>query len=182
MASACSGPAACTACHAPESNRPLRLAGGTPLKTPFGTFYAPNISPDPDTGIGAWRPVDFVNAVQRGIGVHNEHLYPALPYTSYQRMRVEDGLNLFAYLETLEPVRNAARRHELPLPFGIRPGLGLWKLLYLDRRPFRPNPQASEEVSRGAYLVVGPGHCGECHAPRDLFGGIISSRCLAGRG
>src|SRR4051794_7144953 len=78
MASACSGPAACTACHSPESNRPLRLAGGTPLKTPFGTFYAPNISPDPDTGIGAWRPVDFVNAVPRGIGVHNEHLVPGL--------------------------------------------------------------------------------------------------------
>src|SRR5918912_3162003 len=170
----------CTACHAPEADRPLRLAGGAPLKTPFGTFYAPNISPDPDTGIGAWRPVDFVNAVQRGIGVHNEHLYPALPYTSYQRMRVEDVLDLFAYLKTLEPVRNAPRPHELPFPFDIRRGLGLWKLLYLDGRPFQPDAQASEEVNRGAYLVIGPGHCGECHTPRDRFGGMMVSRWLAG--
>ncbi len=170
----------CTACHAPNRDAPLRLAGGPSLKSPFGTFYAPNISPDPETGIGAWRPVDFVNAVQRGIGVRGEHLYPALPYTSYQRMRVEDVLDLFAYLKTLEPVRNVARPHDLPFPFNIRRGLGLWKLLYVDGRPFRPDPQASEEVNRGAYLVIGPGHCGECHTPRDRFGGMMVSRWLAG--
>ena len=170
----------CTACHAPKADAPLRLAGGMSLKTPFGTFYAPNISPDPDSGIGRWQPVDFVNAVQRGIGIRGEHLYPAFPYTSYQRMRVEDVLDLFAYLKTLEPVRNASRAHELPFPFNIRRGLGVWKLLYLDGRPFRPDPQTSEEVNRGAYLVVGPGHCGECHTPRNLFGGMQTSRWLAG--
>ena len=170
----------CTACHAPNRDAPLRLAGGPSLKSPFGTFYAPNISPDPETGIGAWRPVDFVNAVQRGIGMRGEHLYPALPYTSYQRMRVEDVLDLFAYLKTLEPVRNVARPHDLPFPFNIRRGVGLWKLAFLDVKPFTPDPNHSASWNRGAYLVNGPGHCAECHSERNAAGAVITERRFAG--
>jgi mono/diheme cytochrome c family protein len=173
--------AGCASCHAaPGQDDPFRLAGGLALKSPFGTFHAPNISPDPVHGIGGWTDLDFANAMMRGIGPGGEHLYPAFPYTSYQRMRLEDVLDLKAFIDTLDPVAGEAPRHDLPFPFTIRRGLGLWKLLYLDGEPFVPDPAASEEINRGAYLVRGPGHCGECHTPRDMLGGMQPAHYLAG--
>jgi mono/diheme cytochrome c family protein len=171
----------CAGCHAkPGAGDPLNLAGGLALASPFGTFHVPNISPDPETGIGGWSTLDLVNAMQRGVSPSDHHLYPAFPYTSYQRMRVEDVIDLKAFLDTLQPVSNAVPPHELPFPFNIRRGLGLWKLLYLDGKHFEPDPAVDEAINRGAYLVQGPGHCGECHTPRDVFGGLQRGKWLSG--
>jgi len=133
------------------------LAGGRCLKTPFGVFHVPNISPDKETGIGNWTTVDFVNAMKHGIGPGGEHLYPAFPYSSYQRMTYEDLIDLKAYLDTLPAVKNEVPPHELSFPFNIRRGLGLWQILYVDGKGFTPDAKANAELNRGAYLVMGPG-------------------------
>jgi len=175
--------AGCASCHAApkaEGEDKLRLAGGLRLKTPFGTFVAPNISPDPADGIGRWSDLDFANAVLRGVSPAGGHYYPAFPYLSYQRMPIEDVLDLKAFLDTLPAVAGTAPPHELPLPFRLRRGLGLWKRLFMDYRGFEPDPGASDQVNRGAYLVTGPGHCGECHTPRSALGGPKADQALAG--
>jgi mono/diheme cytochrome c family protein len=176
----------CAACHTtprPGPKRkaePVRLGGGLALATAFGTFKVPNISPDPEHGIGAWSEEAFINAMLRGIGRNGEHLYPSFPYTSYQRMTLDDVRDLYAFLKTLPADARPSEPHALSFPFNIRRGLGLWKLLYLDGRPFPPDPGKSAEHNRGAYLVEGPGHCGECHSPRDVLGGIITGQRFAG--
>lgn len=171
----------CTSCHAtPKQDDHRRLGGGLALATPFGTFKVPNISPDPRHGIGAWSEQAFINAMLRGAGPNGEHLYPAFPYTSYQRMALDDVRDLFAFLKSLPAETRASEPHVLPFPFNIRRGLGLWKRLYLDGRTFAPDPTKSAALNRGAYLVEGPGHCAECHSPRDAFGGIIPDRRFAG--
>jgi mono/diheme cytochrome c family protein len=173
----------CESCHAAQGatgDDQLKLGGGQALVTPFGTFHVPNISPDPDHGIGKWTSADFVAAMKFGVAPGGVHLYPAFPYTSYQRMRVEDIIDLKAFLDTLPKVATPSLPHELPFPFNIRRGLGLWKLLYVDGRVFEPDPAASEKVNHGAYLVEGPGHCGECHTPRNLIGGPKSGSEFAG--
>ncbi len=174
----------CASCHADPSltdtSKATEMGGGLALGSPFGTFYAPNISPDKEHGIGNWSTLDFVNAVKFGVAPGGTHLYPAFPYYSYQRMTLEDILDLKAYLDTLPPVANQPPATDLPFPFNIRRGVGLWKLLYIDGKTFEPDPDASEEVNHGAYLVRGPGHCGECHTPRNLILGPDESRELAG--
>jgi mono/diheme cytochrome c family protein len=171
----------CASCHAiPKQEDSHRLGGGLALKTPFGKFYAPNLSPDPTHGIGAWSEEAFVNAMLRGVGRNSEHLYPAFPYTSYQRMALDDVRDLFAFLRTLPADATPSRPHELPFPFNIRRGLGLWKWRYLDGRMFVPDASKSPELNRGAYLVEGPSHCAECHSGRDLLGGIIPAQRFAG--
>lgn len=173
--------AGCASCHAaPGSDDRLSLAGGMEFVTEFGTFRAPNISPDPDAGIGGWSTPQFVNAVMRGVSPDGEHYYPAFPYSSYQRMKVQDVVDLKAFMDTLPAVAVAAPGHDIPFPFNIRRGLGLWKLIYIDRQPFQPDPDLSEEENRGAYLVEGPGHCNECHTPRDMLGGLDYTRRLSG--
>ena len=131
-------------------------------------------------GIGSWSLADFVNAMKHGVRPDGAHLYPAFPYPSYQRMKIEDIIDLKAFLDTLPPVATDAPPHELPFPYNIRRGIGLWKLLYVDGKTFTPDPRASDQINRGAYLVTGPGHCGECHSPRNAFGGVIASRALSG--
>lgn len=171
----------CASCHAtPKQDDHRRLGGGLALETPFGTFKVPNISSDAQFGIGAWPEDAFVNAMLRGIGRNGEHLYPAFPYTSYQRMRVEDVRDLFAFLKSLPADAAPSAPHALPFPFNVRRGLGLWKLLYLDGKMFAPDPARSAALNRGAYLVEGPGHCAECHSPRNILGGIIADRRFAG--
>jgi mono/diheme cytochrome c family protein len=171
----------CAACHAnPKQENTRRLGGGLALKTPFGTFRVPNISSDPKNGIGAWSEEAFVNAMLRGVGRSGEHLYPAFPYTSYQRMTLDDVRDLFGFLKSLPAEVTPSMPHELAFPFNIRRGLGLWKLLYLDGRPFVPDTSKSTALNRGAYLVEGPGHCAECHSSRDLLGGLIKERRFAG--
>ena len=173
----------CASCHLspdPDKAAPTELAGGMKLESPFGTFYAPNISPDPDFGIGKWSTVDFVNAMKFGTDPDGEHLYPAFPYPSYQHMTYEDLIDLKAYLDTLPKVQNKVPPHELPFPFNIRRAVGVWKLLYVDGETFKPAPGEDPKVARGRYLVTGPSHCGECHTPRNLIGGTIAAKALSG--
>lgn len=171
----------CASCHAtPGQDDKQRLGGGLALATPFGTFKVPNISPDARAGLGNWTEEQFLDAMRRGVGRKGEHLYPAFPYTSYQRMRVDDVRDLFAFLKTLPADSRLSEAHQVPFPFNVRRGLGLWKLLYLDDRPFVPDPAKSTEFNRGAYIVEGPGHCAECHSPRDVFGGIVAGKRFAG--
>lgn len=170
----------CASCHATSKDERTRLGGGLALRSPFGTFYAPNISPDPTHGIGRWGEADFVTAMRNGVSPDGRHYYPAFPYTSYQRMAAADLRDLFAYLKTLPPVTDPSRDHDLPFPFTVRRGLGLWKRLYLDGKPFTPDPAQSAQWNRGAYLVNGPSHCAECHSPRDAFGGIKPAQRFAG--
>jgi len=171
----------CSGCHAvPDAEEKTQLRGGLALKSPFGTFYVPNISSDRRDGIGAWSEADFVTALSKGTAPDGRHYYPALPYTSYEHMRVEDMRDLFAYLKTLPAVSGTVRDHDLPFPFRFRRAVGLWKLLYVDGKPFAPDPAKSAVLNRGAYLVEGPGHCAECHSPRNLIGGIIAAQRFAG--
>ena len=175
--------AGCGGCHAPpeaEGEDRYRLRGGVALTTAFGTFYAPNISPHPEAGIGGWSDLDFVNAVLRGISPEGRHYYPAFPYPTYQRMSVEDALDLKAFMDTLPPVAEPSPGHDLPPLFRFRRGLGLWKRIYMTREPFLPGTDADPLVRRGAYLVTALGHCSECHTPRDRLGGPIADRFLAG--
>jgi mono/diheme cytochrome c family protein len=171
----------CSSCHAtPGQDDKTRLGGGFALKSPFGTFYAPNISPDRNDGIGKWSEPDFVTAMVKGTAPDGSHLYPAFPYTSYQRMRYDDIRDLFAYIRTLPAVQGKAKPHDLPFPFNIRRTLGVWKFLFLVGKPFTPDASKDEAWNRGAYLVNGPGHCAECHSPRNFLGGIIESQRFAG--
>jgi len=171
----------CASCHAvPDQLDRLRLGGGLAINSPFGTFYAPNISPDPTDGIGRWTEAQFVNAVMRGVSPGGTHYFPAFPYTSYAHARRDDIRDLFAYLKTLAPVPGKVRDHDVPFPFNIRRDIGIWKLLFMDDRPLVPDNSRSASWNRGAYLVNGLGHCAECHSPRNWLGGIINRQRFAG--
>ena len=167
----------------------MRLTGGVSFKTPFGKFVAPNISTDKTAGIGDWSTLDFVNAMKLGISPNDgghQHYYPVFPFGSYQRMTIDDLIDLKAFLDTVPAVAEIPAEHDLTFPFNIRRGIGLWKLLVVDGEDFVPDPAKSDAVNRGAYLAVGPGHCGECHTPRGMFGidtalaPLDHSRWLAG--
>ncbi len=177
----------CASCHASpvdgkraRGDMKLRLGGGEELDTPFGLFRIPNISPHPDDGIGNWTTLQFVNAMQRGIAPDGRHYYPSFPYASYARMPIEDLIDLKAYLDTLPAMEGRVEDHELAFPWNVRRGIGLWKRLYLDADPVIDTSDADALVQRGEALVEGAGHCGECHTPRTLLGGMDHSRWLAG--
>ena len=171
----------CTACHAtPNQDDRMRLGGGMELKSPYGSFYPPNISPDPKDGIGAWSEANFVTAMTKGTSPDGRHYFPSFPYASYQRMTLADLRDMFAFIKTLPPVEGRVRDHDVPFPFNIRLALGGWKFLYLDGRPFTPDPNRPAQWNRGAYLVNGPGHCAECHSPRTWLGGIVEAKQFAG--
>ncbi|HXX26180.1 MAG TPA: cytochrome c [Pseudolabrys sp.] len=174
----------CASCHATYGDKdPSKLGGRMTLETPFGNFYPPNISPDPDYGIGRWTEVQFVSAMTKGTA-DDEHLYPVFPYPSYQRMTTNDLRDLFAFLKTLPKVTNTdtmpPQEGGPTFPFNIRRFIGLWKLLFLDGLPFQPDPQKPDDWNRGAYLVNGPGHCAECHSPRNFLGAIKSGMRFTG--
>jgi mono/diheme cytochrome c family protein len=173
--------AGCESCHmSPGQSDPLRLGGGMVLKTPFGSFYPPNISPDKKDGIGSWSAADFADAIMAGASPRGKNLYPALPYTSYCRMSIRDVRDLFAFLRTTPPVTGRAPPNALIFPFSIRRAVGFWKLLYMPRidHPLAVDPTGEEALGR--YLVEGPGHCAQCHSPRDFLGGVIEQRRLTG--
>jgi mono/diheme cytochrome c family protein len=173
----------CHSCHLPTKESGFEtasVAGGTALHTPVGTFYPPNITPDPETGIGKWTDIQFVNAMQQGIGNDNEHLIPAFPYTSYTHMKVEDVLDIKAYLMTLAPIKNATPAHEVLAEPLVRRAMGAWKVIGLDSAKTVADAAQSESWNRGKYLVEGPGHCAECHTPRTLFMTSNTSKYLAG--
>jgi mono/diheme cytochrome c family protein len=171
----------CTSCHAvPNQGDRLRLGGGLAIGSPFGTFYAPNISPDTADGIGRWSEAQFVNAVLNGVSPDGAHYFPAFPYTSYHRAKVDDVRDLFAYLKTLPAVSGRVRDHDLPFPFNIRRNVGIWKWLFMDDKPFMADAARSAQWNRGAYLVNGFGHCAECHSPRNFLGGLVTAQRFAG--
>ncbi|MBC7156455.1 MAG: c-type cytochrome [Rhodobacteraceae bacterium] len=174
--------AGCAGCHSvdgAEGEAWLVLSGGREFPSPFGTFVAPNISPDPTHGIGGWSVADLANAMLRGLSPDGRHYYPAFPYTTYVRASLQDVADLHAYLMTLPPSAEPSRPHAVGFPFNVRRGLGLWKRRYLDDAPVLQGP-LSPEAERGRYLVEALAHCGECHTPRDRFGGPIRDAWLAG--
>jgi mono/diheme cytochrome c family protein len=171
----------CASCHAsPGQPDRLRLGGGMALASPFGTFFPPNISSDPQDGIGRWRTIDLANALMSGVSPDGRHYYPALPYTSYAHVRVEDVKDLMAYLHTLPPVRGRTPLHDLPFPLTIRRLVGFWKLLFFDRTPIQSDPSRDAAWNRGRYLVEALGHCAECHSARNVLGAIKPSSRFAG--
>src|ERR1700740_1879204 len=169
----------CTSCHTvPGSNRPF--AGGRPIETPFGNIVAPNITPDPETGIGRWSDGQFDAAIREGLRPDGSHLYPAMPYNDYTKMSRDDALAIRAYLNTVTPVRNAVVANTLPFPFNIRAFMRVWDALYFTEGDYQSNPNQSAEWNRGAFLVDGPGHCGACHTPKSFLGGDKLDQYLQG--
>ena len=169
----------CAACHTlPGSGRDF--AGGRAIETPFGQLLAPNITPDAETGIGAWSNDEFVNALVNGTGRDGKRLYPAMPYTYYTKLTRDDALAIRAYLNTVPAVHNSVKSNQLPFPFDQRVSLVEWDALFFTRGTFRPNPNKSDEWNRGAYLVQGLGHCGACHTPKDVLGGDKNKDALRG--
>jgi mono/diheme cytochrome c family protein len=171
----------CASCHAtPAQPDRLKLGGGLPIASPFGTFYVPNISPDATAGIGRWSEADFVTALQKGTSPSGAHYFPAFPYTSYQHMKLDDARDLFGFIKTLPQVAASSPEHNVPFPFNLRRNLGIWKLLFLDGAPFVADAGKSGQWNRGSYLVNALGHCAECHSPRNALGGIIEKQRFAG--
>ena len=169
----------CAACHTlPGSGH--EFAGGRNIETPFGLLIGPNITPDPQTGIGAWTDDEFVNALKNGTGRDGERLYPAMPYTYYTKITREDALAIRAYLNTLPPVYNPVQPNQLPFPFDIRISMLVWDQLFFTPGTFRPNPNKSAEWNRGAYLAEGLTHCGMCHTPKNFLGADKTSARLQG--
>lgn len=170
----------CVACHTDPKRKDLPLAGGRALDTPFGTFYTPNITPDPEYGIGAWSEADFLRALHEGRAPDGRPYYPAFPYTSYSGLSDRDARDIRAYLLTLPPVPRPDRAHDLAFPFGFRPLLALWRWLYFAPGRFQPASDRAPDWNRGAYLVRHLGHCGECHSPRNALGAVDPERALSG--
>jgi mono/diheme cytochrome c family protein len=168
----------CTNCHTAK-NGPL-LAGGDAIASPFGNFYAPNITPDRATGIGGWTDDDFIRAMHDGVSPTGSPYYPAFPYTSFTRMSDDDLKALKAYLDTIPPVNKPARPHELWFPFNQRWGMRFWQWAFFRPGRFVPDPNKDVAWNRGAYLVMGPGHCGECHTPRTFYGVLEQDRAFTG--
>jgi mono/diheme cytochrome c family protein len=172
--------AGCLGCHTEAKDGAQPYAGGRELKTAFGTFYGPNITPHPQAGIGSWSEQQFLRAMREGVRPDGAHYYPAFPYPSFTRIVDQDLRDLWAYLRTLPPSTRASQPHELRFPFGWRWLLWGWKLFFFSPGPFTPDPARSATVNRGAYLTNALGHCGECHTPRNFLGGAKKDRHLAG--
>ena len=164
----------------PTTKDAVPFAGGRALKTPFGTFYGPNITPDRKAGIGAWTEAQFIRAMRYGERPDGSNYFPAFPYPSFTKISDADLHDLWAYLRTLPPSSKPSQQHDLHFPFGFRFAVSVWKWLFFSPGAFTPSPQASTSVNRGAYLVQALGHCGECHTPRNFMGGPKSGRALAG--
>ena len=168
----------CGSCHTTPGGAPF--AGGRPIETPFGNILAPNITPDAETGIGAWSDADFDAAVRQGKRRDGTLLYPAMPFPSYAKMSRDDVLAIRAYLQTVAPAHNPVVADQLPFPFNIRASMLVWDALYFEPGEFKPDSAKSAAWNRGAFLVEGPGHCGACHTPKTLLGGDEKSQALQG--
>lgn len=168
----------CVACH--STPRGKAYAGGLAFVLPFGTIYSSNITPDRQHGIGGWSDAQFVRAMRHGVDDEGHELYPAFPYTAYANMSTDDLLAIRAYLNTLTPVPAQVRANQLSFPFNQRYLMRAWKLVNGPQHPLERNPNRSAEWNRGAYLVEAPGHCAECHTPRNFMYGLDRSRNYAG--
>ena len=170
----------CIGCHTEEKKDAVPFAGGRALKSPFGTFYGPNITPHPEAGIGRWTEADFVRAIRLGERPDGKNYFPAFPYPSFTKIVDRDLRDLWAYLRTLAPSPRANQEHEMRFPFGWRFLVTFWKWFFFTPGPFTNLPGLSDIANRGAYLVQALGHCGECHTPRNFLGGPKTGRFLAG--
>lgn len=168
----------CRACHTRPGGRPF--AGGLPIETAFGTVYSANITPDRETGIGAWSDDDFYRAMHKGRSPRNRAYYPVFPYAFFTKATKKDVLAIKAYLFSLKPVRYKKPANDMSWPYSYRPLLDVWQDLYLHVGTFRPDATKSAAYNRGAYLVEGLGHCGACHTPRNLLGATEPGRALTG--
>lgn len=172
--------AGCASCHAaPDSADMRRLSGGQRFVSEFGTFVAPNVSPDPLHGIGGWSLLDFASALKRGVSPEGRHLYPAFPYTAYAKMTDQDIADLWAFWQGLPPSQVPSQPHEVGFPFSIRRGVGVWKLFFFNNN-WAMQGDLDPIVERGRYLVEAQAHCGECHTPRGILGQLDTGRWLAG--
>jgi mono/diheme cytochrome c family protein len=172
----------CASCHMAdkaEGEAQLVLSGGQKFPSDFGTFIAPNISQDPELGIGSWTLLDLANAITRGVSPEGEHYYPALPYASYAKMEMQDVADLYAFLKTLPADPTPSQPHELGFPFSMRETIGGWKLMFLSDDWALPG-NVTPTVTRGRYIAEALAHCGECHTPRNMLGGMDTARWLGG--
>jgi mono/diheme cytochrome c family protein len=170
----------CLGCHTDAKNNGAPLAGGRALKTPFGTFFGPNITADPQHGLGRWSEADFIRAMRHGERPDGANLFPVFPYTSFTKISERDLKDLWAYLRSVPASPTANKPHDVRFPFGVRAGLTVWKWLNFSPGEFRADAGRSAEVNRGAYLVEALAHCGECHTPRNLMGGLETAKAFAG--
>ena len=170
----------CIACHTDTENGGKPLAGGTPLKTEFGTFYAPNLTTDKEQGIGNWTQAQFAAAVRHGVSPEGRPYYPAFPYTFYTRLSDQDIADLWAAFLTVPPVNKNNLNHELSFPYNIRQGVSLWQLLFMEDQPFTPAITENKAYNRGKYLVESAAHCAACHSPRNLLGALDTKQLFEG--
>lgn len=174
--------AGCASCHAAPkadpTDKPI-LTGGQKFPSDFGTFIAPNISPDPTHGIGGWTLLEFANAIQKGVAPDGAHYYPAFPYTAYAKMTPQDVADLKAFMDTLPMSDAPSQPHEVGFPFNIRRTLGGWKFLFASDDWVMASAD-TPELERGRYLVEALAHCGECHTPRNALGGLQKTAWLTG--
>jgi mono/diheme cytochrome c family protein len=170
----------CVSCHTEDKPGATPFAGGRALKTPFGTFYGPNITPHPQAGIGGWTEANFAQALRQGEGPDGAHYFPAFPYTSFTKISDTDLRDLWAYLRSLPPSARASQPHDIKFPFNLRFLMIGWKQLYFKPGRFEADPKQPRNVQLGAYIVQALSHCSECHTPRNLIGGPRTDRFLAG--
>jgi len=170
----------CISCHQASEGKDAPLSGGRALDSPFGRFFAPNITPDVETGIGGWTEAEFITAFRHGRSPRGDNYYPAFPYPAYTGISNNDLIALKAYLDSLEPVSQQNKAHELTWYVSWRVSVGVWNALNLEAGVFEPDPSLSETANRGAYLVKHLGHCGECHTPRNALGASITEAFLTG--
>jgi mono/diheme cytochrome c family protein len=168
----------CISCHTAPGGPPF--GGGYRIDTPFGPLFAPNITPDRDTGIGRWSADDFWRALHQGVNRRGQDMYPAMPYTFYTRLSREDSDALYAWLRSVEPVSNRVDVNQLRFPFNQRWTMAVWRELYFGEGSFKPDPARSAQWNRGAYLVEGAAHCSACHSPRNALGGIEKDKAFTG--
>jgi mono/diheme cytochrome c family protein len=170
----------CVGCHTDTAKDAVAFAGGRALKTPYGTFYGPNLTPHPQAGLGRWSEADFFRAMREGLRPDGAHYYPAFPYPSFTRINEDDLRDLWAYLQSLPPNGRANRAHDVRFPFGWRFAIAAWKWLFFTAGPSASDGRRAAAVDRGAYLGEALGHCGECHTPRNFLAGPKRDRKLAG--
>ena len=172
--------AGCLGCHTEEKKDAVAYAGGRALKTPFGTFYGPNITPHKEAGLGAWSEADFMRAMREGVRRDGANLFPAFPYPSFTKMSDADLKDLWAYLRSLPASAAPSRPHELGFFYRWRFLITIWKWFFFTPGPLVAEAAQSALLNRGAYLVQALGHCGECHTPRNFLGAPKKSRFLGG--
>ena len=170
----------CASCHTDTKAKGKPFAGGAGIKTPFGTFYPPNITSDPQNGIGKWSDAEFIRALREGKRPDGAHNFPAFPFTSYTKITDEDMKAMRAWFATVPAVAEPSKPHDIGFPFSWRFLQTGWKLLFFRSGAFKPDPAKSPEINRGAYLSNALAHCGECHTPRNPLGGLDGDMWMAG--